>query len=152
MLVGLMCVAVLSVGGVIGLTPAGPVNSLTRVMIGLGCAGISIVTWFWYWRRRLVFRLHVSGSGQIRFAAQRLSDWKAQSQTDTATLPSVAETEVELMPASTIWPWLLLLLLKSNNGEMTTVVILPDSLPADGFRQLAVGCRWIAAHKHPVKF
>lgn len=88
----------------------------------------------------------------MRLAAQRLSDWKSQLQADTATVPPVAETEVDLMSTSTIWPWLLLLRLKSNNGEVTTVVILPDSLPPDSFRKLAVGCRWMAAHKHPVKF
>ncbi|MEO8837568.1 MAG: protein YgfX [Herbaspirillum sp.] len=151
-LVGLMCVAVLGVGVAIGFGQVGRVHDLVRGAVGLGCVCLSTATWFWYCRRRLVFYLYVSAAGQIRFTAQRLSDRKLLLQADAVPVQPVAETEVELMATSTIWPWLLLLRLKADNDKIATVVILPDSVTSASFRELAVCCRWLAAHKHSLKF
>jgi hypothetical protein len=55
---------------------------------------------------------------------------------------------VQLMADSTIWPGLLLLRLRRQDLRVTSVLILPDCVAADGFRALSVACRWIAAHNN----
>jgi hypothetical protein len=39
-----------------------------------------------------------------------------------------------------------MLRLKATDGHLYNIPILPDSLPQDAFRAVAVASRWIAAH------
>ncbi len=52
---------------------------------------------------------------------------------------------VHLCPDSILWPHLMLLRLKADEGEIFSVPVLHDSLDAADFAQLLVACRWIAA-------
>ncbi len=52
---------------------------------------------------------------------------------------------VHLLPDSTLWPHLLVLRLRSEDGGIRTVPILPDSTSRESFRALAAACRWLAA-------
>ncbi len=56
-----------------------------------------------------------------------------------------------LLPDSTLWPHLLLLRLRTEDGRTRNVAILPDSMHAEDFRALSVACRWIAAHNGQAK-
>jgi toxin CptA len=49
------------------------------------------------------------------------------------------------MPGSTLWPGLLLLHLRAEDGVMVVLPVLPDSVSAGLFRPLSVACRTIAA-------
>jgi len=78
-------------------------------------------------------RIDISGLGEIRLLVQH-SMGSAQ--------PNLA---MRLLPGSTVWPSLLLLLLRDGErGAVTVVAILPDSVPAEQFRKIAVALRAIA--------
>lgn len=78
-------------------------------------------------------QIDISGVGEIRLTVQ-------QSMGDAA--PGQL---VQLLPGSTIWPHVLLLLLHdAGNGCLTILTILPDSVPPEQFRKLAVSVRAIA--------
>jgi len=78
-------------------------------------------------------RIDISGLGEIRLLVQH-SMGSAQ--------PKLA---MQLLPGSTVWPSLLLLLLRDGErGAVTVVTILPDSVPAEQFRKIAVALRAIA--------
>ncbi len=78
-------------------------------------------------------RIDISGLGQLRVTVQ-------QSMGETAP-----RELMQLMPGSTVWPDLLLLLLRdAGNGRNSVLIILPDSLPPDQFRKLGVSLRAIA--------
>ncbi len=52
---------------------------------------------------------------------------------------------VLLLPGSTVWPNLLLLLLRdAENAAVTVLPILPDSVAPEQFRKIAVAIRAIA--------
>jgi toxin CptA len=80
-------------------------------------------------------RLDISGIGQIRLAVYLLS-------ADSATPAKVA-----LQAGSTCWPWLLLLRLGHEDGAVTLLAVLPDSVAPGQFRPLALACRACAAKK-----
>lgn len=78
-------------------------------------------------------RIDISGLGEIRLLVQH-SMGSAQ--------PNLA---MQLLPGSTVWPSLLLLLLRDGErGALIVVTILPDSVPAEQFRKIAVALRAIA--------
>lgn len=52
---------------------------------------------------------------------------------------------VNLQNDSTLWPKLLLLRLRSDNGHLTVLCILQDSVSFQSFRLLSVAFRWITA-------
>jgi toxin CptA len=78
-------------------------------------------------------QIDISGLGQLRLTVQ-------QSMGEAAPYALVT-----LMPGSTVWSHALLLLLRNaDNGAVTVLTILPDSVAHDQFRKLAVGIRAIA--------
>ena len=94
-------------------------------------------------QNRKVLHIDISSIGQIRI-----------SEIDVATSCQAQKTPyvdcqgkvVRLSPHSTIWPHVLLLRLRADNGDILVVPILPGCVSRDGFRALSVACRWIAAH------
>jgi toxin CptA len=84
-------------------------------------------------RRRTTRRIDISGLGEIRLTVQ-------QSMGETAP-----RELVQLMPGSTAWPTLLLLLLRDpGNGALNVLAILPDSVAHEQFRKIGVSIRAIA--------
>ena len=78
-------------------------------------------------------RIDISGLGEIRLTVQ-------QSMGEAAP-----RAPVQLLPGSTVWPIMLLLLLRDpGNGALTVLAILPDSVSHEQFRKLAVCIRAIA--------
>ncbi|MES2295441.1 MAG: protein YgfX [Pseudomonadota bacterium] len=80
-------------------------------------------------------RIDISGLGEIRLTVQQ----------DVRLKGADGAPPQRLLPASTLWPDLLLLLLRDPHGNTSVLVILRDSVDPDAFRALAVACRAIAA-------
>lgn len=76
-------------------------------------------------------RIDISGLGEIRLTVQ--------GKRGAAPGPPLA-----LLPASTLWPQLMLLRLRQPGGGVTVLTLLPDSLAAASFRPLAAALRHIA--------
>lgn len=121
-----MCIAVLCAGMAVGSGLVGESSPAVRIVV----AGICVLAAAHAFRRekkRQSYAIHVSGTGQIRLSA---GDAHAEP--------------VALLPTSVLWPVLLILHLQNAKQHTETVIVLPDSAPADGFRRLLVACRWIA--------
>jgi toxin CptA len=118
------------------------------LLIKLICASVCCVSavagFVQMLRNRQIYRLDISGVGQIRLSKAL----PRQSMTgDPTQIPAFHdEMLVTLLADSTIWPGLLMLRLKAADGHLYNVTILPDSLPPESFRAVAVACRWIAGH------
>lgn len=77
-------------------------------------------------------RIDISGPGTIGLLVQH-SMGRAQA------LPVL-----ELLPMCTVWPWLIVLLLRAPGQGITAVLILSDSVSPEQFRNIAVAIRTIA--------
>ncbi len=95
-------------------------------------------------RDRKTIQLDISGTGQIRLL--KVSEEPPCTDSNWPHVREMGEV-VRLKSDSTIWPYMLLLRLQSEDGEITIVPIFPDSVSRDGFRALSVACRWIATQK-----
>jgi hypothetical protein len=84
------------------------------------------------WRARAgaskAHQIDISGLGQIRLTVQHSGG-----------------AAVDLLPASTLWPWLLVLLLRDAGGVVTVVLVGFGSVAPATMRALAVACRTVAA-------
>ena len=105
----------------------------------ISCAAASIGALCSLLRGVKTHRLDISGVGQIRLAVY------LQKALQTV-LPAAPEA-VEMLAGSTCWPWLLLLRLRRESGEVVVLAVLPDSVAPDAFRPLALACRACAAKK-----
>jgi toxin CptA len=83
-------------------------------------------------------RIDISGLGQVRLTVQQ-----GIGTTDAACVP------VSLLPGSTVWPQLMLLLLRTDGGALTVLPILRDSVSPEQFRALAVAIRSLAGRNDP---
>jgi toxin CptA len=52
---------------------------------------------------------------------------------------------VQLLPGSTVWPGLMLLRLRDEDGVACALMLLPDSVEAGQFRRLSVAIRDVAS-------
>lgn len=86
-------------------------------------------------RRQKPRRVDVCGRGRIRLTVQQDVD------------PRTANAA--LLGASTLWPALLVLLLRDQAGAAHAVAVLPDALAPDPYRRLAVALRSVAARGRP---
>ncbi|GAB3466280.1 hypothetical protein GCM10027321_32280 [Massilia terrae] len=83
-------------------------------------------------RRTKTRRIDISGLGQLRLAVQQ---GVGQGGAQDAAVP------VTVAPGSTVWPQLLLLLLRAPDGGLTVLPVLRDSVTPQQFRALAVAVR-----------
>ena len=88
-----------------------------------------------FWCVRKPVQLHISNSGQMTLNLPGTSRFPARS------------VQVELGEKSTLWPSLLSLYLRAEDGGLHKLLVLPDSLDDDSFRALSVALRWINRHK-----
>jgi len=113
-------------------------------------------------------RLDISGVGAIRVAvyqSEARTETRIEARTETrmkerpqapATMrardgPGMADAgrEVQLMPGSTLWRALLLLRLRSADGAVFWLAVLPDTVAPDVLRRVALAMRAIAARGPP---
>ncbi len=88
---------------------------------------------------RPVVRIDISGQGQIRLFLHR--EKNAVSSVGTAV---DYDHLLHLQPNSFIFSSLLLLRLKGDTGQTSSLLIFPDCVSSSAFRRLSVACRWIA--------
>jgi toxin CptA len=112
---------------------AGPGRFHAPWWLAAACAGAACVAWRAALRRANARQIDISGLGEIRLSVQ---------QSLGAAPPPIAL--MTLLPGSTVWPSLLILLLRGGNGRVTVLTILPDSVTAGNFRKLAVSFTSIA--------
>lgn len=126
------------------LEPATPASlmemGLAALLIFIGCSLLYSST-----RRRKSFQLDISGVGEIRLrehytrAALRSSKSSRESRQHGET--------VQLTDDCTIWPKLLALRLRRQDGRLISMIVLPDMVTADGFRALVIAVQWIASRE-----
>ena len=125
--------AMASVGAAMALVWGGSERFHFPWLLTAACMLSALVAWRAGTLSRTARRIDISGLGQIRLTVQ-------QSMGDAAP-----RALVQLMPGSTVWPGMLLLLLRDqNNGGITVLTILPDSMPHEQFRRIGVAVRAIA--------
>lgn len=95
-------------------------------------AGAAILPWRAHWPT--VRRIDISGLGQLRLTVQL----DIGSNDARVAL-------VQLLPGSTVWPGLLLLRLRGEDGVPRALALLPDSVESGQFRRLSVAIRDVAS-------
>lgn len=106
----------------------------------------SILLWtviFKLQRPGKTFHIDISGIGQMRLT--QYSGVSASTHTSRRPLDAKGADLVQMLSDSTLWPHLLVLRLKLENGTVVAIPVLPDSVRGQGFHELSVACRWIAA-------
>ncbi|RQO33356.1 flagellar hook-length control protein [Herminiimonas sp. KBW02] len=129
----LMCASSFLTAGVLWFGQAEDVSVVVRGTLAAICMACGSYVFFRTLKNRKIYKIHISGSGQIRLASVLEGSGGELGEGEL----------VELLPDSTLWPGLLLLRLQNAARQTHNVVILPDSLAAESFRALMVACRWI---------
>ncbi|MNT39423.1 hypothetical protein D3C72_1756690 [compost metagenome] len=129
----LMCAALGLIAGLIWAGIVGELSLALRSLIAMTCLACGFYIFFQTLKSSKIYKIHISGSGQIRLSLQSQDEEQGQEQ----------GAVMELLPDSTLWPGLLLLRLQNAEGRTHNVVILPDSVSVESFRALLVACRWI---------
>ncbi|HEU5436889.1 MAG TPA: flagellar hook-length control protein [Telluria sp.] len=110
----------------------GPLSAICFLAVG----GVSLSSAV---RSTKMRQIDISGLGQIRLTVQQ----------DMAC-NDVDGVAVALLPGSTIWPWLLLLRLGHDDGKVTVVPVLRDSVAPSVFRPLSVALGAIGGRSQPI--
>src|ERR1700693_3846171 len=79
--------------------------------------------------------LMIASDGQMSVLRRRQGRFAGVDQLDI----------VQMMPDSTLWPFLILLRLRLHNKKVIAVPFFQGDLPPELFRRLSVACRWIAS-------
>jgi toxin CptA len=139
---GMSCLAGFAAAALIFVDQHQPAK-IENLAAGLFSACLATAGVLQVFRSIKTFHLDISGIGQIRLTQYSgVSDFADRK---SSPLDEGDAAVVQLMKESTLWPHLLMLRLKSEHGAVFTVPVLPDGVSGDGFRELSVACRWIAA-------
>lgn len=107
-------------------------------VLAAACAAVALVAWRAAVQVPKARRIDISGPGEIHLSVQQ-----------SLGIAAARSEPMQLLPGSTVWPSLLILLLRdTENGAVTVMTILPDSVNAEQFRKLAVSIRAIAGRDH----
>lgn len=136
---GFACLCVALMGVLVPFWTPGNWSWLERLALALACVLAAVVALVLVLRERKIIWLHISASGQIRVVEHLLPSARAKPQVMKAGL-------AQLLAGSTIWPGMLFLRLRLENGKTRTIPILTDSVSEDTFRALSVACRWLISH------
>ena len=101
--------------------------------LAAACLGGTVLAWRSVTATAKVRQIDISGLGQIQLSVKQ----------SLGAAPQQSEP-MKLLPGSTIWPSLQILLLQGDSGNVTSVPILHDSVAAGAFRHLAVSITTIA--------
>ena len=117
---------------------------LPRLALASGCIFLALFGFYHIAKRRRTLHIDISGVGQIRLREQ-LASHSVHNRDDHN---GAAIKVVHLLAGSTLWPYLLLLRLQSEDRRIIVLPILPDCVPDGDFRALAAACRWIATRNN----
>lgn len=135
MMVGIMFSLILLIAALIGVGAVGDLLLITRLLLALMIIVMAALLYRHWYRRRASFKLSISGTGQIRL--QRLNAGRSEQ--------NLQESEsMTLLPASTLWPHLLILHLQDTQGSIEVVLIMRDSVSQETFNALLVATRWLS--------
>ena len=95
-------------------------------LIAAACFGAAVLFLYAALRGKKPRRFDISGRGLLRLTVQQTSE------------------SMQLAPGSTLWPQLLALALRGDDGALHVLLVLPDSVARGQFRALAVAFRAIA--------
>ena len=137
-----MSVLASTVGGAIAVGYASNLDALPRLLISTLAFFPAFFGFYHGVRHRKTLHIDISGSGQIRIAEVVL---KTSCASEDRPHFRTDGTVVGVMGNSTIWPNLLMLRLRMDDGRVVALPILQDSVSQEDFRALSVACRWIAA-------
>ena len=139
LLMGFACFCVAFVG-IACLWIPGQLSWLVRGTLTVVCVLAAGIALFIVLRGRTTVWLHISATGQIRVVEHLVSGAsRAKPQVMKAGL-------AHLLAGTTIWPGMLFLRLRLENGRTRTIAILSDSVSEETFRALSVACRWLISH------
>lgn len=133
---------IILIAGLVGCHYLGILSSWERSFIVFGYFFVASSCWSFYFFAQKTYLITISSVGQIRLLKLGRSVNNEQIRLDN---DSSGKFIVYLMDDSTLWPKFLLLRLRSGNGRLTVLLILPDSVSLQSFRSLSVAFRWIAA-------
>lgn len=136
-----VAITVAIIGIIFALALIGQLSVVIRLSVAVVCLVVAMLAFWSALRNRKAVWLHISGAGQIR-----LVEHQAMVQTRTGSLVMTGGL-AQLLAGSTVWPNLLLLRLRLENGRVRTIPILPDSVSKETFKALQVACRWVASHQ-----
>ncbi|CAN5439676.1 hypothetical protein BH11PSE11_BH11PSE11_23230 [soil metagenome] len=142
-MVGGMCLCIFFSAALIATGRIGNLAAQDGIMLASVLAVITLSGLTKFLRLRKMVRLDISGAGQIRLSDSRLQGNSGTAENDSLWNPA---QEVYLAGNSTLWPHILLLSLRSQDGKTSVLPIMRDSVASGEFRMLSVACRWIAAH------
>lgn len=141
-----MYVGIIFIGWMVGSGQLGNLAFVYRIALAAVCLLMALAAFYYTVQTRKTHHIDISGIGQIR-----LGEYSALAdsffQADSSHGRDGGEV-VNLMDDSTLWPFLLLLRLRSEDQRIKVLPILPDSVKDGEFRALSVAIRWIAAHNN----
>lgn len=137
-----VAIAVAVIGIIFAFALIGQLSFAVRWSVSASCIAAATLAIWGILRSRKAVWLHISGTGQIR-----LVEHQAVVQTKAGSLVMTGGL-AQLLAGSTIWPNLLLLRLRLENGRVRTIPVLPDSVSKETYRALQVACRWVASHNN----
>lgn len=143
-MIGAVAAMTALVGFTIGFGLVGDLPIMVRMPIASLVFFLAFFGFYHGTRNRKTIQLDISGTGQIRL--MELIGDPPCTDTNRPHVRMIGEV-VRLMSDSTLWPHMLLLRLRYDDGGIATVPIFPDSVSWDGFRALSVACRWITMQK-----
>jgi hypothetical protein len=101
-------------------------------LIVMVCVSLSAYKLLRFYRRQHAIRLDISNSGDIIFRSLASNSFGSES------------IAMRLSEGSTLWPQLMVLSLRSHDGNVVVVPILRDCVDPGTFRKLSVALNWIA--------
>jgi hypothetical protein len=147
-MVVLMCLVVVVGAIAVGSGGLGSISNDHRALVCAAAISIALVALFVAIRSRKTFRIDISGVGQIRLREYiELTDFAARVGRMSADEEGKV---VQLLAGSTIWPHFMLLRVADTEGRISAIPVFRDCMSRDGFRALAVACRWIAEQNNRV--
>jgi toxin CptA len=108
-----------------------PQTASIRITILLFIGMLAIVAWHRLAQRLSAIRLEASG--QVSLARQHDREFLL----------------AELLPGATVHPWLTVVRLKADDGQLYTLLAAADSMNREDFRRLRVFLRWRADFSAP---
>lgn len=130
------------IAGLVGCNYLGVLSVWERPFIVIAYVFVASACWSFFFFAQKSYLITVSSIGQIR-----LLELGASVDNGLVVLANDSSDKfiVNLEDDSTLWSKLLLLRLRSDNGHLTILCILQDSVSLQSFRSLSVASRWITA-------
>lgn len=130
------------IAGLVGCNYLGVLSAWERSFIVIAYVFVASASWSSFFFAQKSYLIAISSVGQIR-----LLELGASVDNGLTVLNNDSSDKfiVKLQDNSTLWPTLLLLRLRSDNGHLAILCILQDSVSPQSFRSLSVASRWITA-------